>query len=139
MYKEFGLDFFQVYGGFNFGSGFDMMLMNYGNATCQGTGQKVGMNGWLASGDMYIYLQGGVGIKGDIKFVPGCDCSKTLCFCKSFDFNVFDAGVAAIVSGKMPKPIYLSGQFGCYYSIFDKISGSFNFDYKYGEDCTIVN
>ncbi len=139
VYKEFGMDFFKVYGGFNFGSGFDLMLMNYGNATCQGSGQKVGMNGWLASGSMYIYLQGSVGVKGDIKWTPGCDCDKKTCFCKSFDFTVFDAGVAAIVSGKMPKPVYLSGQFGCYYNILGKISGSFNYDYQYGSDCVIVN
>ena len=139
VYKEFGMDFFQVYGGFNFGSGFDMMMMNYGNATCAGSGQKVGMNGWLASGSMYIYMQGSVGVRGNIKFLPGCDCDKKTCFCKEFNQTIFDAGVAAIVSGKMPKPVYLSGQIGCYYNILDKVSGNFNFDYEYGSDCTIVN
>lgn len=139
VYKEFGMDFFQVYGGFNFGSGFDMMLMNYGNATCAGSGQKVGMNGWLASGNMYIYMQGSVGVRGNLKWLPGCDCEKKLCLCKEFNQTIFDAGVAAIVSGKMPKPVYLSGQIGCYYNIMDKVSGNFNFDYQYGSDCNIVN
>jgi hypothetical protein len=139
FYKEFGLSFFQVYGGFNFGSGFDMMLMNYGNATCSGSGQKVGMNGWLASGNMYIYLQGSVGVKGDLTWSPGCDCEKKTCFCKEFNKTIFDAGVAAIISGKMPKPVFLQGQLGCYYNILDKVSGNFNFDYTYGADCNIVN
>jgi hypothetical protein len=139
IYKEFGLDFFQVYGGFNFGSGFDMMLMNYGNATCSGTGQKVGMNGWLASGNMYIYLQGSVGVKGSLKWTPGCDCDKVVCLCKDFNTTIFDGGAAAIISGKMPKPVFLQGQIGCYYNILDKVSGSFNFQYTYGSDCNIVN
>lgn len=138
--KTFGMSFFQVYSAFNFGLGFDMMMMNYGQtAHCSGSGQKVGLNGWLASGNMYFYMQGNVGIKGDLKWQPGCDCSKAACFCKDFDFNIFNGGVAAIVSGKMPKPLYLSGTFGCYYEIFGKVSGSFNYDYTYGEDCNIIN
>lgn len=138
--KTFGMSFFQVYSMFNFGLGFDMMMMNYGpNAYCSGSGQKVGLNGWLASGNMYFYMQGNVGVKGDLKWQPGCDCDKVTCLCASFDFNVFNGGVAALVSGKMPKPLYLSGTFACYYDILEKVSGSFNYDYSYGEDCNIVN
>ncbi len=118
-----------------------MMMMNYGKtAHCAGSGQKVGMNGWLASGSMYFYMQGSVGAQGHLKVPFGCDCSQPLiCYCKDFDFKVFDGGVAALVTGKMPKPLYLSGQFGCYYNILGKVSGSFNYDYTYGEDCNIVN
>lgn len=138
--KQFGFDFFKVYGGFSFGVGFDMMMMNYGkDAYCSGSGSKVGMNGWLASGSMYLYMQGSVGISGDIKFLPDCNCESSWCYCSNFNIKVFDGGVAAIVSGKMPKPLYLSGQFGCYYNILGQVSGNFNYDYSYGEDCNIVN
>lgn len=139
MYKELNVSSFHAYGGFSFGVGFDMMMMNYGkDAYCSGNGQKVGMNGWLASGSMYFYMQGSVGISGKLKWLPGCDCNNTVCFCSDFDIPVFSGGVAAIVSGKIPKPLYLSGQFGCYYNILGKVSGSFNYDYTYGEDCNIV-
>lgn len=138
--KQFDLDFFKVYGGFNFGVGFDMMMMNYGkDAYCSGSGSKVGMNGWLASGSMYLYMQGSVGVSGNIKFLPDCNCESNWCYCSDFNIKIFDGGVAAIVSGKMPKPLFLSGQFGCYYNILGKISGNFNYDYSYGEDCNIVN
>lgn len=140
IYKEFDVSFFKVYGGFNFGVGFDMMMMNYGmNAHCAASGQKVGLNGWLASGSMYFYMQGSVGCSGNFKWLPDCNCETPWCYCEKFDLKVFDGGVAAIVSGKVPKPLYLSGQFGCYYNILGQISGSFNYDYSYGEDCSIVN
>lgn len=138
--KGFDIDFFKVYSNFSFGLGFDMMMMNYGQtAHCSGSGQKVGLNGWLASGSMYFYMQGAVGVSGNIRFLPDCNCDDSWCYCSNFDLKVFDGGVAAIVIGKMPKPLYLSGQFGCYYNILGKISGSFNYDYSYGEDCNIVN
>lgn len=140
MHKYYGIGFFDVKSDFDFGLGFDLMLMNYGNnAYCSGSGEKVGLNGWLASGSMYFYMQGGISIYGNIKFPSGCDCEKETCLCKDFDITVFSGGVAALVTGKMPKPLYLSGQFACYYNILSKISGSFNYDYTYGEDCNIVN
>lgn len=117
-----------------------MMMMNYGkNAYCSGSGQKVGMNGWLASGAMYFYMQGSVGVQGHLNWTSGCECGKGCVVCADFNKTIFDGGVAAMVSGKMPKPLYLSGQFGCYYNILGKVSGSFNYDYTYGEDCNIVN
>jgi hypothetical protein len=126
--KEFGWDSFSVYGGFNFGAGFDMMLMNFGpNAHCSGSSDKVGMNGWLASGSMYIYVQGQVGIKGEY-------------LGKDFNFKIMDVGVAAIVQGKLPKPVYLYGALGCQYNVLGGlVKGSFTFDYEYGSNCIPVS
>lgn len=138
--KEFGFDFFKVYGGFAYGLGFDMMMMNYGsNATCSGTSDPVGMNGWQAGGSMYLFMQGNVGIKGHVVVPKGCDCEKKACFCSDFDITVFDAGVAALVNGKLPKPIYFSGQFACNYNIFGKVQGNFDFNYEFGKDCNPVS
>lgn len=137
--KTFGWDFFSVYGGFSWGLGFDMMLLNYGaNATCAGTNDQVGMNGWLANGAMYIYMQGNVGIKGNIHFVPGCNCEKNWCFCSDFDLQIFNGGFASMVNAKLPKPLYFNGQFSCNYSIFGKVNGNFDFNYEFGKDCTPV-
>ncbi|MBN8703120.1 MAG: hypothetical protein J0M08_08645 [Bacteroidetes bacterium] len=141
LYKQYGFSFFQVYGSYAFGLGFDMMLMNYGsNSYCDNdASQKVGLNGWQASGNMYLYMQGNVGVKGNIRFLPGCNCdNENICFCRNFDFTVFDLGVAAIVGGKLPKPIYFYGQIGCYYNIFGKVSGTFNFHFDYGSNCNPV-
>jgi len=127
FYKEFGWDFFSVYAGLGFGAGFDMMLMNFGpNSHCSGSSDKVGMNGWLASGSMYIYLQGQVGIKGEF-------------WGKNFDFKIMDVGVAAIVQGKLPKPVYLYGALGCHYNVLGGlVKGNFTFNYEYGNNCIPV-
>ena len=97
------------------------------------------MNGWLASGTMYLYMQGSVGIKGNIHFLPGCNCDKFWCVCEDFDLKIFDAGVAAMVGGKLPKPIYFYGEFGCYYEILGVVKGNFNFNYEFGNDCVPVS
>ncbi|TND07862.1 MAG: hypothetical protein FD123_2852 [Bacteroidetes bacterium] len=127
FYKEFGWDFFSVYGGFNFGTGFDMMLVNYGpNAHCT-TGERAGFNGWQAQGQLYIYLQGSVGVYGRF---AGDD----------FNIQIMQANIAAIVGGKAPRPTYLYGAIGCQYNILGGlVNGSFNFDYVFGQDCSVVN
>ncbi|MFZ5553119.1 MAG: hypothetical protein ACOZCO_08400 [Bacteroidota bacterium] len=127
FYKEFGFDFFSVYGGFAFGVGFDMMLANFGSqAHCAGSSETAGMNGWVAQGQLFAYLQGTIGIKGTV-------------FKQDFDLVVLSATVAAIVGGKIPNPSYVYGALACQYTILSCINGSFNFDFSVGNDCTIVN
>jgi len=117
----------RIYAYFGFGAGFDMMLANYGaNAHCSGTSDKVGLNGWVASGQLFCYLQGGVGLRG-----------KALG--EEFDITILSGTVAAILAGKVPKPTYLMGALACEYTILGIIKGSFTFDFKLGNDCTIVN
>jgi len=127
FYKEFGFDFFSVYGSFAFGVGFDMMLANFGNnAHCSGSSETVGMNGWIAQGQLFAYLQGSVGVKGSV-------------FKKDFDLTILSGTVAAIVGGKIPNPSYVYGALACQYTILSCINGSFSFDFAVGNDCTIVN
>lgn len=126
MGGQFGGDKFNVYYSLAFGAGFDMMLMNYGpNAHCSGSTDKVGMNGWLAGGSLYIYLNGIVGAQGR---VLGQD----------FDVVILQVGVAAIVGGKLPKPVYLYGALGVNYNILGIIKGNMNVDFHFGHDCVPV-
>jgi hypothetical protein len=137
---EYGFDFFTVYGRYDFGLGFDMMMIDYGsNGYCSGDmNDKIGLNGYLANGNMYLYMQGAVGAKGNIHFIPDCKCKNITCLCQDFDITVFSAGVAAIVSGKLPKPLYFSGQIGCNYNILGAVKGNFNFNYTYGKNCSPI-
>lgn len=117
----------RIYAYFAYGAGLDMMLANYGsNAHCSGSTEQVGLNGWVASGQLYCYLQGGVGIKG-----------KALG--QEFDITVLSGTVAAILAGKVPKPSYLYGALACEYVILGIIKGSFTFDFELGNNCSIVN
>src|SRR5690606_9279788 len=45
------------------GAGADIMLRNYGNAQCAGRDGKVGIDGWYASGQAYVFLKGKVGVR----------------------------------------------------------------------------
>lgn len=150
--RSFGFSFFNVRGYFDFDLGFDMMMQNYGeNSKCEGTETRIGMNGWLAEGNMYLAMRGGVDINGHFKFPSGCPSSYEVCllgvctnvnipclFDEDFSFNVFNASIGAIIQAKVPKPIYFSGLIYCNYSIFGKINGGFNYDFKYGENCVPV-
>lgn len=118
---------FRIYAYFAYGVGFDMMLVNYGTtAHCSGSNDEVGFNGWLASGQLFCYLQGGIGVRGTV-------------FKKEFDVEILSGTVAAILAGRVAKPTYLYGALACQYSILGLINGSFTFDFRLGNDCTIVN
>jgi hypothetical protein len=57
---------------------------------------------------------------------------------KSFDFNLATINFGAIISGKMPKPIYLEGYVHCDYTILEIVSGSADFSFQKGNNCNIV-
>ncbi|MBA2613312.1 MAG: hypothetical protein H0U95_15190 [Bacteroidetes bacterium] len=157
IHRSFGPGLFSVNGDFDFDLGFDMMMTNYGeNATCSDSQEKIGMNGWLAEGDMYLSMNGGVSIQGSYKFPSNCPsssqchtlCGPGHCCCFNcslpcivdgdFDYTVFNAGVAAVVAAKGPKPIYFAGYVDCHYNILNHLSGNFNYDFAYGTNCTPV-
>src|SRR5690606_27847899 len=50
------------YGDLSLGAGFDIMLQDYGGATCAGSGNAIGINGWYASGQAWAYLRAEVGV-----------------------------------------------------------------------------
>ncbi len=126
-YNSIDLGIFQAYGNVDFTTGFDMMMFDYGsNGYCAGnTSEKIGLNGKLASGNMYVYFYANVGVKGK---VAG----------QKFDKTIFSSSVAGMISGRLPKPLYMSGKFKCDYNILDILKGDFDFDYTYGTDCTPV-
>ena len=58
-----------LYASFDAGFGSDLMLKNYGNAHCKGRSGELGINGWYANGQTYVYLQGELGIKIKLFFI----------------------------------------------------------------------
>lgn len=118
---------FRVYTQFAYGIGFDMMLANYGpNAHCTNSTTQVGLNGWVASGQLFAYLQGQLGVRGTI-------------LKKDFDILIISGTVTAILGGKLPNPAYAYGAIVVQYSILGVLNGSFDFNFKVGSECTIVN
>lgn len=128
--REFGFDFFTIYGGYSIIVGFDAMLANYdASYHCSGSSGRIGVNGWYLQGQVYAAMQGGVGVKGEIE-IAGIS--------KSFDFTVLSGSIAAVLYAEMPKPSYLAGAVTCHYNILSVVQGGFDFNFHAGNACSIV-
>ena len=119
------LNVLMFYASFDMGMGFDVMLGNYGNATCVETGKKIGINGWYAQGQAYAYIEGEIGIRIKV-------------FTLKVDAEILKIGAAALLETKLPNPFWLRGTVGGYYSILGgKVKGSCKFQFEVGKLCTI--
>jgi hypothetical protein len=118
------LRFLIFYANFSAGLGFDVMLKDFGNSTCDGN--KVGINGWYAMGQAYAYFQGELGLKIKLFFIK-----KNIVLIKG--------GAAALLQAKMPRPTWVGGALGFYVQILGGlIKGNFAFKFSFGNDCQIV-
>lgn len=121
------LNFLIFYAKFNAGVGFDLMMQDYGNATCANLGgSKLGINGWYASGQMWAFISGAVGINvrlwGDDK-----------------KFEILNLAAAAALQTKFPSPFYARGVVGGRYRILGGlVKGDCRFDFEMGQQCDIA-
>jgi hypothetical protein len=98
--------------------GFDLMLRDYGDAECVGNpGQRVGLNGWYAAGQSWVYLNGGVKLLG----VP-----------------IFEAGFAAVMQARLPNPFWAKATMAARIKLLF-VEKKVRFDVEIGERCTIVD
>lgn len=105
------------------GMGFDMSLLDFGNTTCSGSGEQIGVNGWYAEGQLYGYFTGAVSLYVDLWFTEG-------------EFEIFEVGAALLVQGGLPEPYYAMGHVSGHYSILGgAISGNASFPFELGEQC----
>lgn len=132
--KQFGFDFFQVYYWLHGGAGFDIMLGKYKSPWhCNGRNGPPGFRGWFAQGQVWAYVNGGVGIRGDIEVnIAGLSVSK------EFDYVLASINIAAILAGKAPNPIYVEGAVHADYNILEVVNGSFDFNFNAGTDCALA-
>jgi len=100
------------------GAGTDVMLRNYGNTECKGKTGKIGVDGWYASGQAYVFLKGEVGIQLKKRF------------------NILKVGAAALLQAELPNPTWFRGGMAGEYSILGGlVSGHFNIMFEVGEKC----
>lgn len=116
-----------VYGYFDIGAGFDLMLTNYGReAHCSGHAAPLGINGWYAQGQMYGYLLGRLGVIINV-------------FKKPKKFDILNIAGAALMEARGPNPMYLKGTVGGKYNILGgMIKGYCRFEIEAGEKCEVV-
>lgn len=115
-----------IYARFVAGLGADMMLKNYQNARCKNRSDELGINGWYANGQTYVYLQGEEGIKVRLFFVRK-------------NILILKAGVAAILQDSGPNPFWARGYLGGYYNVLGGlIKGRFRLKMEFGEQCELA-
>jgi hypothetical protein len=120
------ITFLILYANFQAGLGFDIMLKDYGDAYCEGRSGPIGIDGWYANGQTYVYLQGELGVKVNLLFVKK-------------KIPIIKGGAAALLQAKLPNPSWFSGHLGVRFDLLGGlIKGSMNMKITLGEECQIV-
>ncbi len=123
----YGFDYLIFYASVELGAGFDVMHAYYPNAKCKGRPGPVGNDGWYSMGQVYAYLYGEFGVEVDLSFIKG-------------KFKIAEAGVAAMLRGQFPNPVYFQGYVGMYYNILGGlVSGRMRLKVDFGEECEFEN
>lgn len=106
------------------GGGFDIMLKDYGdNAYCEGRTGRLGLNGWMANGQAYAYMQGSVGLQVRLAFLTG-------------RYEILSVGAAALLQAKLPNPSWMRGIIGGNYNILNGlVKGKCRIEAELGQEC----
>lgn len=109
------------------GAGFDVMILNYGpNAHCQSSTSVIGVNGWYSTGQIYAFLQGGVGVSGTAAN-------------QNFNVTILSLSAAALLQARLPNPTWVGGTVGCDYDILGGVvSGHVDCAFSLGNQCNII-
>lgn len=119
------MTFLIFYARFQAGLGFDIMIKDYGETACKGSGQ-IGIDGWYANGQAYAYLQGELGINIKLLFVRK-------------KIPIIKAGAAVLLQAKLPNPAWFKGYLGGHFSLLGGlVKGRFRFKIELGEECEII-
>jgi hypothetical protein len=115
IYSDINLNLGPVRGFLHADLGFDLMLRDYGNAICRASEQRIGLNGWYASGQAWIYLNGGIDILG----VP-----------------VAEFGLAGVLQARLPNPLWAKATLAAEVKLLF-IKKRVNFNIEIGERCEL--
>ncbi|WP_289658135.1 hypothetical protein [Flavobacterium panacagri] len=120
------ISFLMFYASFDCGFGFDIMVKDYGEAACKGSGQ-IGLNGWYANGQSYAYMQGELGINVKLFFVKK-------------KISIIKGGGAVLLQAKLPNPLWIRGYMaGSFDLLGGMVRGSFRFKVEFGKQCEFIN
>ena len=117
------LTFLMFYARLHAGTGFDIMLKNYGDTYCAGSNKRIGINGWYANGQSYAFVEGSVGIRIKV-------------FGKKKNVEILSLGAATILQAQLPNPFWMRGIVGGYFSILGGlVKGQCKFEVTLGKKC----
>ncbi|GFD75217.1 hypothetical protein KUL113_46370 [Tenacibaculum sp. KUL113] len=119
------MNFLMFYARFRAGLGFDIMIKDYGETACKGSGQ-IGIDGWYANGQAYAYLEGELGIRVNLWFYKA-------------RIPIIKAGAAVLLQAKLPNPSWFRGYVGGHFNVLGGlIRGRFRFKIEIGDECEII-
>lgn len=108
------------------GAGFDVMLMKVSpTAHCSGSTDPIGINRWYCMGQVYGYINGGLGAKR----IVDNEVKQ--------DIQVISLSTAFLLQGRLPKPTFVYGALALQFQ-FLTIDVTVNADISVGNDCSIV-
>lgn len=120
------ITFLILYANFKAGVGFDIMLKDYGDAHCKGSTEPIGMDGWYANGQAYVYLQGELGVKVNLKFIKA-------------RIPILSGAAAMLMQAKLPNPTWMKGYMAVKFKVLGGlVSGNMRMKVSIGDECEIV-
>lgn len=119
------LTFLILYANFAAGTGFDIMLKDYGDAQCKGRSGAIGMDGWYANGQAYAYLHGELGVKISLWFLKA-------------KIPIITADFAALMQAKLPNPSSFKAYIAVQANVLGLVKVNCRFKMLVGEDCELV-
>ncbi|TRZ42838.1 hypothetical protein DMZ48_12270 [Robertkochia solimangrovi] len=120
-----GFDWGLIYASVEAGVGLDLMMRDFGEATCRGSSEEVGLNGWYASGQVYAYLQGELGVAIRI-------------FGLKTKVPILKSGIALLAQGHLPNPWFIKGYAGVNIKVLGTIAIKARLKITIGEECEII-
>lgn len=119
------LQFLMMYANFKAGLGFDVMLKDYSSMQCRGRSGTIGLDGWYARGQAYIYLQGELGVKIKLWMLR-------------MRVPVIKGGVAALLQAGLPDPTFFKGYLSLNLNVLGLIKAKARFKLTIGDECDMV-
>lgn len=105
--------------------GYDLAMMKY-DAICKHSYDKPGINGWYATGQLYVYLAAHLGYKFKFLFKE-----------RKGTIAGIEAGV--LLRAQLPNPVWAQGVVKASYNILGIIKGSARFSVEFGTQCEFLN
>ena len=105
--------------------GFDMNMFDYGSTSCDGgaESERLGINGWYATGSAYAYFTGTIGIDVDY-------------WGEVQTFKIIDVNAAALLQTGFPNPAWMKGTIGGNYEILGGlVKGNCRYELMIGDQC----
>lgn len=105
--------------------GFDIALVDYGATTCEGMPpeSRIGIDGWYATGQVYGWIHGDIGLFVDVLFFSG-------------EVQILSVSVAAILQAGLPNPTWMKGAVsGSYDVLGGMVTGHCYFEFTVGDIC----